>query len=74
MAHADAQKARIARRCGRYSSHESSHGSQAGLAGSVTVSDEAFSRENARLPDMVGNLSRQIDVAPAALFGLEPWG
>jgi hypothetical protein len=24
--------------------------------------------------DMVGNLSRQNDVAPAALFSLEPWG
>ena len=75
MAHADAQKAHIARRCGRCSSHESSPGSQAGLAESVTVSDEAFSRENARLPALlVGNLSRQSDVAPAALFGLEPWG
>jgi hypothetical protein len=29
-------------------------------------------RAPARL--MVGNLSRQSDVAPAALFGLEPWG
>jgi hypothetical protein len=67
--------ARVARRCGRCSSHESSHGSQAGLAGSVTVSDEAFSGENARLPALlVGNLSRQSDVAPAALFGLEPGG
>jgi hypothetical protein len=37
--HANAQKAPIARRCGRCSSHESSHGSQSGPGGSVTVSD-----------------------------------
>lgn len=52
MPHANAQNAHIARRCGRYSSHESSHGSQAELAGSVTVSDgECPGRTRAEPPN-----------------------
>ena len=39
MPHADERKAHIAQGCGRHSSHESSHGIQAGPAGFVTVSD-----------------------------------
>jgi hypothetical protein len=50
-------KAHIARRCGRCSFHESSHGSQAGPAGSVTVSNGDLSRENARYPPICADIA-----------------
>jgi hypothetical protein len=59
LPHTDAQKAHIARRCGRCSSHESSHGTPAGPGGSVTVSDgERAPSDGERAPSRLTCIGR----------------
>jgi hypothetical protein len=71
MPHADERKAHIAQGCGRRSSHEWSHGIQAGPAGFVTVSDgDCLGRTRAEPPDVFGRSTVSVTILAGPELGI----